>query len=289
VILVTGSTGLTGRAVARSLNGRVPLRLALRDLGAATDLAVRAERVRFDFDDPASFGPALSGITGVYLLRPPAMARPAAFEPLLAAMRAAGVRRVAFLSVRGAGSIPVLPHRGIERRIEGSGLAWTHLRPSDFMQNFETVHRTDIRDRGELWAPAGSGRANWVDVRDVAEAVARVLTEGGHEYRAYSLTGPEALSFEDAARLFSAHIGHDVVYRRPSLPRYLWHQHRAGQPAAFALVMAGIYTAQRLGLAAGKTPDLPCLIGRAPGSLERYIAECAGLRRNPGVPAAAPA
>lgn len=288
MILVTGSTGLTGRAVARSLDGRAPLRLALRDPGGAADLAVRAERVRFDFDDPASFGPALSGITSVYLLRPPAMARPAAFEPLLAAMRAAGVRRVAFLSVCGAESIPVLPHRGIERRIEGSGLAWTHLRPSDFMQNFETVHRADIRDRGELWAPAGDGRASWVDVRDVAEAAARVLTEGGHEYRAYALTGPEALGFEDAARLFSAHAGHQVLYRRPSLPRYLWHQHRAGRPAAFALVMAGIYTAQRLGLAAGTTPDLPRLIGRAPGSLERYIAGCADLWRKPGAPAAAP-
>src|SRR5205085_11538909 len=106
---------------------------------------------------------------------------------LLAAMCAAGVRRVAFLSVRGAESIPLLPHRGIERLIEGAGLAWTHLRPSDFMQNFETVHRADIRDHGQLWAPAGNGRASWVDVRDVAEAVARVLTEGGHEYCPYSL------------------------------------------------------------------------------------------------------
>lgn len=288
MILVTGGSGLTGRAVARSLEGRAPFRLALRDPEHAAVLAVKAERVRFDFDDPASFGPALSGITGVYLLRPPAMARPAAFEPLLAAMRAAGVRRVAFLSVRGAESMPVLPHRGIERRIEASGLAWTHLRPSDFMQNFETVHRADIRDRGELWAPAGGGRASWVDVRDLAEVVARVLTEEGHEYRAYALTGPEALSFEDAARLFSAHTGHEVVYRRPSLPRYLWHQHRMERPTAFALVMAAIYSAQRLGLAAKTTPDLSDLLGRAPGRLKRYVADSADLWRRPGLPAAAP-
>ena len=284
MILVTGATGLTGRAVAQSLEGRAPLRLALRNPGRAMGLTAKAERVRFDFNDPASFGPALSGVTAVYLLRPPAIARPAVFEPLLAAMRAAGVRRVAFLSVRGAELIPVLPHHGIERRIESSGLVWTHLRPNDFMQNFETVHRADIRDRGKIWAPAGGGRASWVDVRDVAEAAACVLTEGGHEYRAYVLTGQEALSFEDAARLFSAYTGHMVLYGRPSLLRYLWHQHNAGRPAAFALVMAGIYTAQRLGMAAGIKSDLSQLIGRAPRSLERYISEYAHFWYKLGAP-----
>ncbi len=283
MVLITGATGLTGRAVAQALAGHVPLRLGLRDPKQEAERLPEGERVRFDFQNASLFKPALAGVTSVYLLRPPAMARPRAFAPFLAAMRDAGVHRVAFLSVRGAGSNPLFPHHGIERLIERSGLAWTHLRPNDFMQNFETVHRPDIRDRGELWAPAGRGRASWVDVRDVAEAAARVLTEEGHEGRAYTLTGPEPLDFQEAAEIFSVRVGHEVRYRSPSLPRFLWHMRRTGRPASLALVMCAIYTTQRLGLAAAVTPDLARLLGRPPGTLERYITDLAGRwRRGPG-------
>jgi uncharacterized protein YbjT (DUF2867 family) len=273
MILVTGAGGLTGREVARVLAPRVRLRLGLRDVARAVAEAPDAERVRLDFEDTSSFAPALAGVTGVYLLRPPGMARPRSFAPFLAALREAEVRRVVFLSVRGAASNPLLPHHGIERLVEASGLGWTHLRPNDFMQNLETAHRADIRDRDGIWAPAGRGRASWVDVRDLAVAAARVLTEAGHEGRAYTLTGPEALGFEDAARLLSARLGRSVTYRDPSLPRFLRHSRRIGRPLGLALVMSAIYSVQRLGRAAEVTPDLTGLLGHPPGTLARYIAD----------------
>ena len=68
--------------------------------------------------------------------------------------------------------------------LERAHLTWMHLRPNDFMQNVATIHQTSLRDRGEIWAPAGHGRTSFVDLRDVAEAAGRVLTEAGHEKRA---------------------------------------------------------------------------------------------------------
>ena len=145
MILVTGASGLVGREVAARLTGRAPARLALRDPGTPGS-------VRFDFRDPSTFEAALDGVAAVFLLRPSQLALPRRdFGPFVSAMQRARVGRVAFLSVRGAGSNPLLPHRGIERLLEGSGLAWTHLRPNDFMQNLLTVHRADIRVTSRRW------------------------------------------------------------------------------------------------------------------------------------------
>ena len=106
MILVTGASGTVGREVAARLSGHAPGRLGLRDPARAGT----ADGVRFDFLDPSSFGPALRGVDRVFLLRPPQLARPRHdFGPFVAAMERAGVRQVVFLSVRGAGSNPLLP------------------------------------------------------------------------------------------------------------------------------------------------------------------------------------
>ena len=259
MILVTGASGTVGREVAARLSGRAPVRLGLRDLARGGT----ADASRFDFLDPSTFGPALRGVNQVFLLRPPQLARARHdFGPFIAAMERVGVRRVVFLSVRGAGGNPLLPHHGIERLLERSALAWTHLRPNDFMQNFATVHRADIRDRSEIWAPAGHGRTSFVDVRDVADVAVRVLTEAGHERRAYTLTGPEALTMDRVAAVLSAALGRRIAYRNPGVLAFLRHVRAAGHPLAVGLVMTGVYTAARLGLAAKVAPDLEQLIGR---------------------------
>ena len=143
-ILVTGATGRVGGALFRALGPRA--RPAARD---PLDLA---DAVRFDFADASTHGPALDGVTAVFLMRPPAMASAAAFDPFLDAVERAGVRRVAVLSVRGAERTPVLPHHGLERQVMARDLDWTMLRPADFMQNLEDGpsrrHPRPRRDRG---------------------------------------------------------------------------------------------------------------------------------------------
>ena len=272
MILVTGASGTVGREVAARLDGHAPVRLGLRDPAQAGV----AGGVRLDFLDPSSFEAALRGVDRVFLLRPPQLARARRdFGSFIAAMERAGVRHVVFLSVRGAGSNPLLPHRQIERLLERSALAWTHLRPNDFMQNFATVHRADIRDRGEVWAPAGHGRSSFVDVRDVADAAVRALTGTGCDRQAYTLTGPEALTLDEVAAALSAVLGRRIAYRNPGVFAFLRHVRAAGRPLALGLVMTGVYTAARLGLAAGVAPDLERLIGRAATPFRSFAADYA--------------
>ena len=279
-ILLTGASGTLGREVAKRLAERgAPARLALRDPSRPVEGAEALDRARFDFHDPSGFPEALRGVDRVFLLRPPQLANVRRdFDPFLLAMLQADVQRVVFLSVRGAERNPLLPHRRIETLLERSGLSWTHLRPNDWMQNFATVHRDDIR-RGELWAPAGKGRTSFVDARDVAEAAAAVLTGQGHDRRAYALTGAEEFDLYEAAAVLSEAIGRPVAYRNPGVLAFLRHVRAAGRPLSLGLVMTGVYTIARLGLASGTTPDLQRLIGRPPTTLRAFAEDHAALWR----------
>ena len=107
----------------------------------------------------------------------------------------------------------------------------------------------------------------------MAEAAARTLTEPGHERRAYTLTGGEAFGMAEVAVLLSRVLGRPVAYRNPGIPAFLRHNRAAGWPFALGLVMTGVYTAARLGLAAEVTPDLARLLGRPPTALQSFIGD----------------
>ncbi|PAX07533.1 NmrA family NAD(P)-binding protein [Sphingomonas lenta] len=268
MILVTGASRTVGGAVLA----------ALREQGApavaATSRAdaLRPDQRRLDFADPTSFAPALDGVRTLFLMLPPALPRARErFRALLATAKARGVERVAFLSIRNADRLPMLPHRGLERVVEASGLGWTHLRANDFMQNFATVpvYRDGIR-RGELVGPGGRSYTAYVDVRDIGEATARILLDRGHDGRAYTLTGPDPLTLPEVATALGEVLGRPVAARTPSLPGFFRHARRVGAPVPLALIMTSIGLIARLGLAAGVDPTLERLLARRPRDIRDF-------------------
>jgi len=272
-ILVTGATGNVGAALVEHLRrGGVPFVAAVRDVARARErLGADLAYVPFDFTRPETYGAAFAGIERLFLVRPPELADVrGVIAPALRAARAAGVRGVVFLSILGAERNRVVPHHRIEQALRDSGMAWTFLRASYFMQNLDTVHREEIR-RGELLIPAGRGATSFVDVRDVAAVGALALTAGGHAGRAYDLTGARALPYAEVARQFTAVLGRPVRYADPSPLAYARALRAREQPWPFVAVTLGIYTAARLGLAARVTDDVPRLLWRAPLTLRRYI------------------
>ena len=267
MLLVMGATGRMGGAVLR--HGRGPVRAASR---SARPVAGADETVRLDLEDPATHAAALAGCTAMFVMRPPAAARREPFDRLLGAAREAGVGHVVCASVYGADRSRVLPHRHMEAAVRESGIAHTFVRPADFMQNIAGVHGERIREEGEIAVPAGAGRSAFLDVEDVGRASAAVLRDRArHEGRGYELTGPEALTFEEVARIMTRVLGRAIRYRSPSAPRFVAVEVRRGRPLPMALVMAALYTAQRLGRAAPVRPDFERLTGRPPGDLAGYV------------------
>lgn len=262
MLFVMGASGRVGGAVARALNGKMPMRLAGR----------RVDMTWFELGEQDTFAAALQDISAVFLMRPPQITSGAAFRPFLDACSDRGVRRIVVLSVKGADRNALLPHHAMEREVMKRDFDWTMLRPSDFMQNLETVHGDDIRMRNEITVPAGRGASAFVDVEDLGAAVARVLTENGHSRRGYALTGPEALTFEQVAEILSGTLGRKISYHPPSIAAFIRNRADQGAPLGKAMVMTALYSMQRFGGAAEVTNDLPKILGRTSTHLRNYVA-----------------
>ncbi len=271
-VLVTGATGNVGSEVIVQLVKRgIPVKAAVRPTGSGT-APEGAVPVAFDFERPETFLSALDGVDRVFLMRPPQMSDASAMRPFVEAMSEAGIEHVVFMSVQGAGSNPFVPHHGIESLLKKSGLSWTFLRPSFFMQNLSTTHCADIRDHDEICVPAGKGRTNFIDATDIAEAAAVCLTSRGHERKAYEITGSEALTYEQVASTLSAACGRTISYSRPSAKQFKERMRAAGHPDEFISVMASIYALAKFGMAAGTTDEFERLVGRKPITFAEWAA-----------------
>ena len=276
-ILVTGATGNVGAATIRHLVEKyadaAEVTAAVTDVTRARQVLLQPglRFVRFNFGDLSSVKAALSGTDKLFLLRPPQISDVNQYiAPVILAAKAAGVRHVVFLSLQGVEGNKMTPHYKIEQVIRRQALPYTFLRPSFFMQNLSTTHRAEIAERSEIFIPAGRGKTNFVDVRDVGEAAARVLAGGNHLDKVYELTGVTAYDYYEVAGLLSRTLGRPIRYRNPSVLHFCWRKWREGVPASFILVMAALYTVARLGKAAGYAPDLQALLGRAPTTLAQF-------------------
>ena len=283
VIVVTGATGNVGEWVVRGLLKRgARVRVAVRDPeGAKQRFGPRADYVRLEFGEEGTYEQAFAGAQALFLIRPPQIADVARkIIPALKAAKLAGVERVVFLSLQGAERNKVVPHRRVEDHLKAHGPAWTFLRPSFFMQNLSTTHRRDIAVHDEIFVPAGAGRTSFIDVRDVAAVAVTALTEPGHTFEAYELTG-EAFNYTRAARILSAVLNRPIAYANPS-PWRFWRRMRGyGYPAGYVGVMLALYTACRFGLAARVTPEAARLLGRAPLSFEQFARDYADCWQKP--------
>ncbi len=264
MILVTGASGNVGSELARILKSNgAPFKAALRDLESADRFGLKNEAVVLDFDQPDTFPKALLGVSRIFLVRPPELADAKRyFLPFIEAARKSGVAHIVFLSVIGADKNKFLPHSKIEELIRLSGITFTFLRPGFFMQNISGTHAPEIKELADIFVPAGHGRTNFIDVRDIAAAAAVALMEPGHENKAYALTGDEALTYREVAEILSAELGRHIRYSNPSIFRFFHRMRKRGMDAPYILVMIVIYLIAKFGGAGTLTGDLRKLIGR---------------------------
>ena len=271
LVLVTGATGTVGReVVARLLAAGQRVRAGVRDPDAA-DLPARVQVVRLDFTDPATAAPAVAGVDRVFVMRPPAISDvAAALGPLVEAAARQRVRRVVALSVMGVN--PALPHWRMERMITRAGLPLTALRPAYFAQNLITAFGSEIREHSELSLASGNGRVSFVDTRDVAAVAATVFTDLERwPALPVTLTGPQALTFTDAAALLTAELGRPILYRRQSLWQRRSVLRAQGAERGYVNVQLIIDLTTRLGLARKITQDIPRILGRPATTLAQFI------------------
>jgi uncharacterized protein YbjT (DUF2867 family) len=224
-VLVTGATGNVGGAVLDNLGATdVDLRALTRVESKARSLRHRGiEAVVGDFLEPETLGPALEGVSTVFLLTPIHSEQvPQATNVIKAAKESGNDPRIVRLSVHQAShDAPARisrQHAEIEDELISSGLPYTLLRPQSYMQNTLMTART-VASEGRIYQPFKDGRLGMIDARDIGEVAAKVLTEEGHEGEVYTLTGPAAISFYDVAEALSEVLGKEVRYVPISLEK----------------------------------------------------------------------
>ncbi|GAA5513001.1 NAD(P)H azoreductase [Deinococcus carri] len=281
LIGVTGAPGNVGTPLVQALLARgAHVRvLARRPDHARATLGEQPglEFGHLEFGDRRTYVAAFQGVERLFVTRPPQLSRVTRdMVPALDVALGAGVRQMVLLSLQGAEHNPLVPHAQLEKYLLGTGADFTLLRPGFFMQNLTTMHLPELRG-GEVFVPAGRGRTSFIDVRDIAEVGAVVLTEPGHAGQAYELTGAEALSYAEVAAKFSAATGRLIRYTDPSPLAFYRRLRERGVSTGQLLIMEAIYATARFGLAARVTPDTARLLGRPPRSFDQFAHDAAPL------------
>jgi len=200
--LVIGGSGKTGRRIVQKLEAR----------GVPTRAVSRSTRPSFDWNEPATWDAALEGMRAAYISYSPDLAVPGATEAIREFVNRAvahGVQRLVLLSGRGEEEA-----QACERIVQASTVEWTVVRASWFMQNFSEGEFLDMVVGGAITLPAADIAEPFIDVNDIVDVAVAALTEDGHEYEIYEVTGPRLMTFTELAGEISKAAGRDVQFLR---------------------------------------------------------------------------
>ena len=270
-ITVLSPNGLIGRRL-------VPL---LRQASVNTRCASRTHgEVFFDWNDPSTFRQSLEGSDAVYLVPPPMVASPSkVVAQLLRVAVDIGIRRVVAVSSLGV-TFPYEPETSgrlqFEDVVRTSGIAWSILRPSGFMQNFsEGFMLPGIRHAKSIASIAGDGKVAMVDCSDVAAVAMAALTRDDQLGRTLEITGPAPIGFAEVAEIISAVSGHSIVYHPVEKERMAQMMRGAGVPPDYASILLRDQEAIRNGHAAAVSTTVHDVTGRSANSFRQFATESA--------------
>jgi len=280
MICVTGASGTVSSEVIRQLeSAKAPFCAAyFSNEKAEAARASGIEAVIIDYNRPETLRAAFQGCDQLFLLGPNAPNQSELERNAVEAAKAAGVRHIVKQSVMGAAQESyslAKVHRPGEKAIESSGLAWTFLRPNSFMQNAVTFMGGTIRAEGTFYSASGQAKISHVDVRDIAAVAVEVLIGPGHEGRAYTLSGPDALTYDELASELSKALGRPISHINLSPSDLKTGMLAEGIPEAIADRMLDLERYFGEGRASHITNDIKQVTGREPRRFAEYVRETA--------------
>jgi uncharacterized protein YbjT (DUF2867 family) len=272
MILITGASGNVGREVLKQIAASgAKVRAAFQSASKAAAAPSGVEIVTMDYNQPQTLQAALKGVERVFLIGPPTPDLPALERRAVDEIKRSGVKHVVKLSAMGGrGAIFPGQHADSEDYIKSLGLTYTFLRPNGFMQNFVTYNAATINTQNTFYGAQGGGKISHIDLRDIAAVAVKTLTGDGHEGKAYTLTGPEALSNAEVAEVLSEDTGREIRY--VDLPPEQFKQALvgAGMPEWSASALLDLQQFYGRGGASAVTREVEQLLGRKPTSFEQF-------------------
>lgn len=280
-ILIIGAAGNNGVATLEALTRKhqndFTIRAGVRSETKAKELQTKfpgIETAILDLDKPETLAPAYKGVDKLFLIIGNVENREEhAKNAIDAAVAAGSVNHVLFYSVVGAEYEAILfarQFRAGEKYLEASGLKWTHLRTIFFQENL--LGWADGIKQGAFYFGIRDGRFAPLNVGDIGEIAANLLTSAGHEGKAYNITGPELLSGQDFAKVFSDATGKAIQYISPDNATTLTSLLDTGWPEWQAKGLVELFNLFGDNLAAVISPDGEKLLGRPLTRLQDFVA-----------------
>ena len=279
-ILVVGATGNVGSGVLAALAGRgADVRgLAHSDDGAAAVGETGAEAAVGELTELSSLHGAFDGVDLAFVLTRGMENQVEMAGNAIEAAQRAGVGRIvrlsAFVPEPASDTILGRQHGEIEQLVKSSGVPYTILRPTFFMQNLMAAVQTIASDGAMYW-PFGDGRAGMIDVRDIVDVAVETLLSDGHEGRTYTLTGPASISMHDVAGALTTALDKDVSYVNVPVEAAVESMVGMGFPQFMADTFGELFVSFAKNGADRATPDVEQVTGHPARSIDEFARDLA--------------
>jgi NAD(P)H dehydrogenase (quinone) len=282
-LLVTGAAGQLGqRVIAHLLDslGISPDRIvaATRHPEKLAVLAARGVKVKkADFEDASSLAAAAAGVDRMLLISTDAIDRPgrrlAQHKAAIDAAKKAGVKRIIYTSMPSPDDslIPFAPdHLGTEQALAASGLAWTILRNTWYMENLFMSVPAALAS-GKWYTSTGEGRAAHVSREDCAYAAAAALASESPGNLRFDISGPQALTVAEIAATISGVVGKPIEVVQVSDEQLAQGMVAGGVPEFVVPLMVAFDANTRAGKVNIVSNAVEQLTGRAPQTLRSFV------------------
>lgn len=262
-ILVLGATGKTGKRISERLT----------KLGHSVRSGSRTATIPFDWNMPETWAPVLQGMDKVYISFQPDLAVPGsvhAITTLMEEIRKTGIKKVVLLSGRGEKEAQVC-----EEIVMKSGIDWTILRASWFMQNFSEGFLLDSIREGQMVLPIIKSKEPFVDVDDIADVAVESLLNKQHSQKLYELTGPELLWYRDAISQIAQKTGKEISYQEIPMTDYVTMLKEYQLPEDLVWLIEYLFTEVLDGRNDSVKNDIELVLKRKATSFKEYVEKTA--------------
>jgi uncharacterized protein YbjT (DUF2867 family) len=276
MILITGATGNNGQELIRQLAamGQRVRALVRKPAEAAKLDGSNLEVAAGDFDLPETLETALQGVEKAFLLTPVAERFVQWQKDFIQAAQRAKVKHLVKFSGMGAhassASELLRLHAKTDDILRNSGVPFTILQPNSFHQNMLSSANT-IKAQGMFYWPLKNASQSTVDIRDISAVAAKVFASSGHEGKTYVITGPEALTFQQAAEKLSSVLGRQIQYVDVPLSAAVDGMRKSGMPDWNVRAVSDLLAYFASGAAAAVTDTVPRLLDRPAISFEQFV------------------
>jgi uncharacterized protein YbjT (DUF2867 family) len=269
LILVIGASGQIGSEVVRLLKTH-----GQQVRSTTSKQPKNSDSVHIDLTTGEGIRDAFEGVTQAFIMAPPPIAdQYTILSPLIQEAKRRGLKKVVMLSAWGANAVETSPFRRAELELEKSGLNYNIVRPNWFMQNFNTFWVQGIKEQGKIFLPAGTAKTSFIDVKDIAAVITKLLISDEFNNRDFDISGPLALDHDQVAEEISKVSGRQIAYIDIEPAELKKGLIAAGLPVDYSDFLLLILSFLKAGYNSGVNDNVKEILGHDPRPFAQYVKE----------------